>query len=529
MKDSSRHTDASLTGKTVVIGAGIGGLTAALRLVVEGHDVTLLERHSHVGGKIRQVPSTAGGVDTGPTVLTMRHVFDRLFKAAGSRLEDHVTLFRQQILARHWWAEGTQLDLFADPDRSANAVAEFAGPKAAREFQRFHARTRRLFDAFRDPMMENAEPSLPELTKTVMQSPGLVRDMAPLSTLARLLKVSFSDPRLRQLFGRYATYVGGSPYQSPALLSLIWQAEAAGVWVVQGGMHKLAQALAGQIIAAGGQIRTGVTVAEIVADANGVQAVRLADGTTIAADRIVFNGDPRALATGCLGDQVAHVAPQTRTAARSLSARVWAFAAKPEGVDLAHHNVFFCADPKADFAALQAGRLPDDTTYYICAQDRGQGETPPEVERFEIIENAPPLRRSDQEDVPCLRKTFHQLRKFGITFSPEPTAANLTTPKMFDSLFPASLGSLYGQSPHGTTAALKRPRAVTSVPGLYLAGGGCHPGAGVPMAALSGLHAAEAILMRPTSTSLSRQTVMRGGMSTGSRIAEPAQFRSSRS
>ncbi|MEM7631276.1 MAG: FAD-dependent oxidoreductase, partial [Pseudomonadota bacterium] len=108
-----------------------------------------------------------------------------------------------------------------------------------------------------------------------------------------------------------------------------------------------------------------------------------------------------------------------------------------------------------------------------------------------------------------------QMAHFGMTFSPTPTAQTVTTPQAFERLFPASLGALYGQSPHGMTAALKRPRARTQIPNLYLAGGGAHPGAGVPMATLSARHAVEAILSDQTSTSRSAQTAMPGGMSTG--------------
>jgi 1-hydroxycarotenoid 3,4-desaturase len=225
---------------------------------------------------------------------------------------------------------------------------------------------------------------------------------------------------------------------------------------------------------------------------------------------------------------VSGVAPQTLTKPRSLSAQVWAFSAKPNGPDLAHHNVFFCTDARRDFGALDKGTLPADTTLYICAEDRGLPQPPPETERFEIILNATPLTaRSPQQgdDDTCHQQTFRTLERFGLTFTPEPTPLALTMPKDFDALFPASAGSLYGQSPHGMTAALERPTARTPIRGLYLCGGGCHPGAGVPMAALSGKHAAEAILTDQTSTSTSRQTDMRGGTSMASRIVAPARSR----
>ncbi len=516
--------------KVTVIGAGIGGLATALRLAAAGCAVTVLERHAAPGGKMRTVPSAAGPVDAGPTVLTMRHVFDDLFAAAGTRLEDHVSLIPQTILARHWWPDGGTLDLHANPEASADAVRAFAGARAEAEFRAFSARAERLFAAFDAPMMRAAKPAPLALTGHVLRRPRLVPDMAPLSTLAQTLARQFSDPRLAQLFGRYATYLGGSPYQSPAVLSLIWQAEAGGVWCVKGGMHALARAIADLAVRLGASFHYNAHVERIDIQNGAVRAVQLEDGTALAADHVVFNGDPRALATAELGPDTAPVAPQTRTDARSYSAQVWSFAAKAEGPELVHHNVFFSGTRQAEFDDLRAGRVPRDPTIYICAEDRGQAEPPPGTERFEIILNAPPLTTPDpkaEEFAPCLTRTFRTLDRFGLRFGPDPGPEALTTPAIFNRMFPASAGSLYGQSPHGMTAAFRRPTARTAVRGLYLAGGGAHPGAGVPMATLSGRHAAEAILSDLSSTSTFRQTATPGGMSTGSATTAPAPFPSS--
>jgi 1-hydroxycarotenoid 3,4-desaturase len=243
---------------------------------------------------------------------------------------------------------------------------------------------------------------------------------------------------------------------------------------------------------------------------------------------VVFNGDPRALATGLLGEGARPAVPSSAIEPRSLSANVWTFAARPHGPDLHHHNVFFGPDPRREFGPIADGRLPEDPTLYICAQDRGTGRNPPETERFEIIMNAPPLGPGQTEDMEqCRTRTFRTLAAHGLTFGPEPPDTALTTPARFEALFPASLGSLYGRSPHGLTAAFARPTARSRVPGLYLAGGGTHPGAGVPMATLSGRHAAEAILTDRTSTSRSRRTATPGGTSTASPTTAPAPFPSS--
>ncbi len=524
-----------MTGKEaqiVVIGAGIGGLATALRLTAAGHKVIVLEQHGQVGGKIRTVPSAAGPVDAGPTVMTMRPVFEDLFAAAGQNLSDHVTLTPQMTLARHHWSDGSSLDLFADPDRSQSAVAALSGSKDAAAFARFSAQAKQLFDAFEAPMMHAAQPDQAALTMQVLRNPRLLHAMSPLQSLAKHLSHSFADPRLRQLFGRYATYVGGSPYETPALLKLIWQAEAMGVWTVKGGMHKLATAIADLIAQLGGEVHLNTACKRVEFQGGGISSVITEDGQRFATNTVVYNGDPRALAKGLMGASLQAATHTDATEPRSLSAYVWSFAAKASGKPLVHHNVFFGDDPNEEFSALKAGQMPKDPTLYVCAQDRGDdAATPDHPERFEIIVNGPPALQSppDQEFDLCHQRTFRRLSAMGLHFDPEPQSSALTTPAMFDHLFPGSAGSLYGRSPHGLTASLKRPTTRTKIPGLYLAGGGAHPGAGIPMATLSGKHAAEAILQDRTSTSMSPKTATRGGMSMGSATTAPVQSRSSAS
>ncbi len=500
----------------VIIGAGVAGLAAAIRVAAMGLRVTVLERHDHVGGKIRTTPSAAGPVDAGPTVLTMRHVFDELFAMAGERIEDHLDLVPQTILARHFWSDGSTLDLHSDPAHSRAAVQAFAGSQAAREFDQFRHRAAALFDAFDLPMMQAPEPRFSALMRHVMAHPSLIGKMAPLSTLSGLLKRQFSDPRLQQLFGRYATYVGGAPHLSPAVLALIWHAEASGVWVVRGGMHQLARAMATLATRLGAEIRTGTHVSRIEVQSGRVSAVVLANGTRISADLIVNAGDPRALATGALGSAVQHVAPATLTAGRSFSARVHSFAAHLTGPELAHHNVFFADDGQSEFRDLVQNRIPEHPTLYLCSEDRGAGPAPEGPERFEIIANAPATPEHGQpEDLERWHeRIMTRMRHFGLSFSPTPSPASVTTPQDFGEMFPESLGALYGQTPHGLLAAFRRPTARTTMPGLYLCGGGTHPGAGVPMATLSARHLAEAIWNDRISTSPSDRTAMRGGMST---------------
>lgn len=506
--------------RIIIIGAGMGGLAAAIRLAGAGLDVTVIEAASAPGGKMRALPSAAGPVDAGPTVLTLRTVFDDLFASAGARLDDHVTLIPQPVLARHWWPDGSNLDLFSDREASAAAIRAFAGPGAEADFRRFDRLSGALYDAFEGPMLRAAQPRNGALAlaaaRLVARHPGALRALVPNATLSGFLRGQFRDPRLRQLFGRYATYVGGCPDLSPAVLALIWQAEARGVWAVAGGMHRLAQAMADLATARGARITYGARALRIARQNGRVSGVTLADGTTLPASHVLFNGDPQALLRGALGPAPVGAIRPVMVTPRSLSAQVWTFAATASGPDLVHHNVFFTADPAAEFGPLARGEAPQEATLYVCAQDRATGPRPPAgPERFEIIRNAPPgLTPTPEETAACHQRTFSALARHGLRFSPDPGPAAISTPATFNRLFPHSDGAIYGRSPHGMMAPLHRPLATGPLPGLYLAGGGVHPGPGVPMAALSGRHAAEAILTALGSTSTSRRTAMAGGMST---------------
>ena len=518
--------------RILIIGAGIGGLAAAVRLAAAGRRVEVLERHDWIGGKMRTLPSDAGPVDAGPTVLTMRAVFDDLFAIAGTRLSEHVTLQPLPVLARHFWADGTRLDLVPDPATNRAAIAAAFGARAGADFTRFEQETRNLFKAFDAPIMRAARPSITGAAQAALRAEGALPWLMPGRKLDAMLRARLQEPKLRQLFGRYATYVGGNPLRAPAVLGLIWQAEAAGVWAVKGGMAALARALVALLERLGGQVQTGVTVTEILTEGAQVRGVRLSDGTRMACAQVIHNGDPAALSA--LVDSARLRRAQTQP--RSLSAQVWTLAAtvQPGAVgpnDLAYHNVFFADDPAQEFGPLARGHAPENPTIYICAQDRA-ARVPNGRERFQFILNAPPLPQSQPKDRACPpQHPFDRLAQFGLSLTPRAlmTAQTLTQPQDFAALFPGSQGALYGLSPDGAMATFQRPVTRTRIRGLYLAGGGVHPGAGVPMAAMSGMHAAQAALSDQISVSGSRPTAMRGGISTGSAIAGRVPSPSSRS
>jgi 1-hydroxycarotenoid 3,4-desaturase len=281
---------------------------------------------------------------------------------------------------------------------------------------------------------------------------------------------------------------------------LIAQVELDGVWSVDGGMHALARCLERLARARGARFRYGSRCERIELHRGRASGVVLASGERLAADHVVFNGDAAALRTGLLGDPVRRSVPR-KAPQRSLSAITWSINAPTGGLALDRHNVFFQRDYASEFQDIfDRGRLPESPTVYVCAQDRGSGQTPDGAERLLCLVNAPALGDDPNSSITteaierCEQTSFALLRRCGLKIRHANPPAIRTTPADFHRLFPATGGALYGQATHGWMSAFARPNAATPVPGLFLAGGSVHPGPGVPMAALSGLRAAEALM-----------------------------------
>ena len=506
--------------KVVVIGAGIGGLVSALELTAAGCEVTVLERAATPGGKLRQIAIGDARIDAGPTVFTMRWVFDAIFDAVGAKLEDHIPLQSVERLARHAWDGAKTLDLFTDVNRSADAIAAFAGPAEARGYRAFADRAQRIFNTLDTTFMRAQQPGHAMGLASRIVSPAALFGMSPFATLWSGLSEHFKDKRLLQLFGRYATYCGSSPWLAPATLMLVAHAERRGVWLVDGGMHRIATAIAALATARGASFRYNSHVVEITTAAGRVSGVKLADGERIEADAVVFNGDIAAVFGGLLGAAAAGGVTRPQDYQRSLSALTFTTHTATSGFPLLRHNVFFSDNYPLEFDEIfKRGKLPSAPTVYVCAQDRGDDEAPHDgLERLLILSNAPARGDTTSFDAaeiaPCETRTFELLTRCGLTVDRHPSREVITTPRQWNQLFPATGGALYGMASHGAMSAFRRPGSRTKLPGLYLAGGSAHPGPGVPMAALSGRLAAASVKADLVSTSLSRPAATRGGTST---------------
>lgn len=463
----------------------MGGLSAALSLAGRAA-VTVVERGAGPGGKMREAVIDGRAIDIGPTVLTMKWVFDELFARAGADFDADVPAERLSILARHGWRDGSKFDLLADERASVDAVAAFSGREEAARFAQFLAEARRIYETLRESFLRAPAPAISRMIRAA--GPLKLLRIDPFTTYWAALGRHFHDPRLRQLFARYATYCGSSPFSAPATLMLIAHVEKAGVWAPREGMAGLARAAARLAERRGVAFRYNEAIAEISVDGGRVSGAVAAGGERLGADAVVFNGDVSALGAGLLGAGAAKAAPPRSP--RSQSAITFALSAAASGFPLDRHNVFFSGDYRAEFDAVFDRReAPREPTAYVWAPAAAAAGPRP----LFCLVNAPAGSPPQADIIGRARESLlAQLRACGLSLDIK--SETVMTPADFARDYPGTDGAIYGAPAHGWRATFERPGVRTRIPGLYLAGGSVHPGPGVPMAALSGMAAATCLM-----------------------------------
>jgi 1-hydroxycarotenoid 3,4-desaturase len=359
--------------------------------------------------------------------------------------------------------------------------------------------SQKVYESLENPYIRARRPTLPNMMSQLgLSGTKTLMGIGPFKNLWQSLEKFFPDPRLQQLFGRYATYCGSSPYLAPATLMLIAHVEMAGVWSIDEGMTNLPKTIATLAIARGAKIRCGILVQKIHLKDKEVSQVELDTGEIIPADAVIFNGDIAALSSGLLGAEVVSATPPSPTV-RSLSAITLSASIPSNQLPISHHNVFFDDNYATEFTSIfNEKRLPPQPTVYLCAQSRIHTEqlTTP-TEKVLLLVNAPAngdQPPSTSEIELCQQNIFQLIGKSCLQINQDSWEIVRTTPQDFHQLFPATGGALYGMATHGWMSSFQRPSSISRIKNLFLAGGSVHPGPGVPMAALSGRMAAATLM-----------------------------------
>jgi phytoene desaturase len=482
----------------VIIGAGVAGLTTAIRLAADGWRVRVLEQNASVGGKMGQLEHDGYRWDTGPSVITMRHVLDELFASVGRQLDDYLTLLPVDPLTRYFYPDGTVLDVTRDWPRMAEQIAAL-DERDVEGYLAYLAYAARIHRITGPVFIYNKPPKLWDILSVPLPE---MPHVDPLRTMSQAINGYVRHPHLRQLLGRFATYTGASPYRAPATLNVIAHVELnGGVWYPQGGIYRIADALAELAGELGVEIHTGTPVEAIkVRDGRAVGVT--ANGTDYTAEVVVANLDVALVYEKLLPP---HVTPPRRLYALtalepSCSGFILLLGIEGTNDPLAHHNIFFSADYPAEFDAIfRDGVPPADPTIYVSITGKSDPTHAPHGhENWFVLVNAPPLGDAYDWTTHADAYRDHVLDKLatvhGVDVRDRVRSSHMLTPLDLERLTGARRGALYGASSNSKWTAFKRPHnRADDVRGLYFAGGTTHPGGGVPMVMLSGMAAARVI------------------------------------
>lgn len=496
----NERTGHKTEGRTaLVIGAGIGGLSAAIRLALAGWQVTVLEKNDIVGGKMGQISQDGYLWDTGPSVITMRHVFEDLFTAAGRELEDYLDLVAVDPLTRYFYPDGVVLDASSDPDEMTARIAEMA-PGDVQGYQDYLAYAERIH-RITGPVFIYNQPPRPRDFARVPVTEWLQAD--PLRTMDEGIRSHVESDHLRQLLGRFATYVGGSPYAAPATLNVIAHVELnGGVWYPRGGIYKIAEAMAQLAEDVGVTICTDTPVERIDVASWRARGVVLADGTHMAADVVVSNLDVTTTYENLLPDsaKLRRTLKKLQDFEPSCSGFIMLLGVEGQYEGLAHHNIFFSSDYRREFDSIfKQQQPPDEPTVYVSITSKTDADHAPDGhENWFVLVNAPAL--SPAYDWSTSADGYRDLvldrmAAFGYDVRDRIRSEQIITPVDLSRMSGAYRGALYGPSANSRWTVFRRPHNRSSdVRGLYFAGGTTHPGGGVPMVTLSGKTAAEMVV-----------------------------------
>lgn len=477
--------------RAIIIGAGLGGLSCAVTLAVRGWEVIVLERQPTIGGKLQRIQEGGYTFDRGPSTITMPQIFRDVFQQAGAAMEDYVELYELEPRTRNVFADGTVVNLSKNPDKMVDQIAVYS-PDDARSYVSFLQESavlaRHANEQFLNRLM---------LTNKDKLALPLIRSflrIRPQVKLHSLLRRYFKHPNTLAMMGRYATYVGASPYQAPSIFAMLPSVEAeGGVYGVRGGTYKLAEAIAKLAVELGVVIHTEQEVTRILVKNKRVSGVETANEQLEAAV-VIANGDMLSI-NRMLLDETArrHMSNQKIAGYEpSLSGFVTLAGVPRTYPILHHHTVFYPSHYAEEFVNIFERRLPpSEPTIYICHSGYSEpGMAPKGSSNLFILTNAPSVSPNwdwSREKEAYGEKLIERLACLEVSGLEHSDVLRYYTPQQLAHDTYAYKGAIYGISSNSMKQTFFRPsNRSRDVDGLWYVGGTTHPGGGTPMVTLSG-------------------------------------------
>ncbi|MBI5727434.1 MAG: phytoene desaturase [Ignavibacteriales bacterium] len=493
------------TKSITIIGSGIGGLSAAIRLAHAGCDVTVYEKNSSPGGKARSLELNGYRFDTGPSLITMPFVVRELFQSVGENPDEWLSLNKLTNLCRYYYPDGTVLNAYSDLEKFATEI-EANTTENRNSLYKYLEYCKTIYDLTADIFLFKD-----------LYSAGTYTNFKALKTLFKLHKIDpfrtmneanrsfFKDERILQLFNRYATYNGSDPFKCPATLNIIPHVEySIGGYFASGGMYSLTKAVYMLALKKGVKFNFNSPVEKIITDGKNVKGIK-AGSKEILCDAVVSNADVYSTYGKLLNDNNSSAAKKYNKLEPSSSALVFYWGVNVTSHKLDAHNILFSADYKKEFEDLFDKKIyPADPTIYIYISSKfSQGDAPRGKENWFVMINAPnaqlslPERGRPSGGINEIKETILNKIKAltGYDIKDKIETESIMSPYDIEEQTGSFGGSIYGISSNSRNAAfLRQPNMSKQYKGLYFTGGSAHPGGGIPLVILSGKIAAEKII-----------------------------------
>ena len=475
--------------KAIIIGSGVGGLATALRLKAQGLDVVVFENNSYPGGKLSSFNLGQYRFDAGPSLLTMPHYIDELFELFNENPKDYFNYKRKDISCKYFWEDKTVLNAYSDKNKFINEINKVL--KVDKNIvTKYLLKAKKKYDLTKNIFLEQ---SLHKI-KTYLSS-DLIKGIFNLyvfqinKTLDAVNQDELKEPHLVQLFNRFATYNGSSPFKTPGMMTLIQHLEQEyGTFVSEKGMINISKSIFDLAKRNGVKFEFNKLVNEIVVKNNKVVGVKV-NNTVIESDFVVSNMDIVPTYKKLL--KKSYQPKKVLNQERSSSALIFYWGIKKTFKNLELHNILFSNNYKKEFDSIfELGTISDDPTVYINITSKDVlSDAPKESENWFVMINSPNDTGQDwNEIIKTVRKnTINKInRTLNIDIESFIEFEKVFSPKTIEKNTQSYLGSLYGSSSNNKMSAfLRHPNFSKHIQNLYFCGGSVHPGGGIPLCLLS--------------------------------------------
>lgn len=490
--------------RVVVIGGGLGGLSAAISLAQRDYSVTLYEQNDHLGGKLNRLEQDGFGFDLGPSILTMPHIFEKLFADSGKRMSDYVKIQRLEREWRSFFPDGTVLDLYGDL-RKMEQMNPHLSSRDMKDYRKFLQYSKGLYDMTEAGYFKEGLDS----TSEVIKHHGALKSIKGFdlfSTVHGAIDQRVRNPHLRDMLSYFIKYVGSSPYEAPAILNMmVYMQHAQGCWYVPGGMHHLGNALVKLAEEVGVTLHTGMGVRKMKTAGDQIIGAELANGEVVEADYFVSNMEVIPFYQKMVDSKPTYTKKLEKKFEPSSSGLVMHLGVKKSYPQLNHHNFFFSKDLKKQMNKVFVKKqLPDDPTIYLVnANKTDPTQTVPGHENLKILPHIPYIQDNPftpNDYLQLENRVLEKLERMGLEGLRENIVTrDVWTPHDIERTYGSHRGSIYGTvSDKKVNKGFKHKKQSERFDNLYFVGGTVNPGGGMPMVTLSGQQVCDKIITRDT-------------------------------